>query len=93
MADDPMAKSIQEQTEVIFHNMSISMCACGRETLICGAPAWRYFYDKWFVNPQWLTKPAIHMPNRDKVDLSCGRRLSNAGRAAYFTNVKKCRII
>ncbi|MCX7772233.1 MAG: DinB family protein [Clostridia bacterium] len=90
-----LINSIQEQTDLIFYNMSISMQTCDRDFDICGAPAWRYVYhtlhscDKWFRNPNDFVEPEIHTENLDKVDLPCDKVLSDHDLHQYFVGVRE----
>ncbi|MDD3244455.1 MAG: hypothetical protein PHD32_12175 [Eubacteriales bacterium] len=89
-----LVKMIQEQTELIFCNMSISMKTCPWEGQICGTPVWRYFYhtlhscDKWYRNPNAFAEPAIHAPALDKVDLPCDKTLTEKELWDYFDAVR-----
>lgn len=85
---------IRGQTEVMFHNLSVSMKTCEWDYLICGTPAWRYMYhtlhscDRWYINPQVFTEPDIHAENLDKVDLPCDRVLTADELWGYFYRVR-----
>lgn len=89
-----LIETIKVQMERNFYNLEISMKTCDRNTDICGAPAWRYFYhtlhscDRWFFNPYVYTEPELHVDNLDKVDLPCEKVLSDEELWAYFAQVK-----
>lgn len=94
LAENRTVRTIREQTELLFYNMSISMRTCRRDWPICGAPAWRYMYhtlhycDRWFINPERFTEPWLHAPDLDRVDEPCGAVLSDTELAAYFDYVR-----
>lgn len=90
-----LVESIRQQTELMFYNLSVSMKTCNRDWLICGTPAWRYFYhtlhscDQWFINPHHFAEPWLHVENMNNVDAPCDKVLTDKELWEYFDYVEK----
>lgn len=74
---------IRRQAEPNFINLETAIRTYDRNSLVCGAPAWRYVYhtihsaDKWFFNPSVFTEPQFHEQGMDNPDKPCETVLSD----------------
>jgi hypothetical protein len=90
-------ETIKTLTELMFHNLKISMDTSDWNTGICGAPAWRYIYhtihsaDKFFINPSTRfvePEPSFHITGLDWPDAPTDKTLDRETLNEYYEQVK-----
>lgn len=85
---------IKEQAEINFINLETALKTYDRNTLVCGAAAWRYAYhaihsaDKWFFNPNEYEEPPFHKEGMDNPDNPCDVVLSDSQLLEYLNDVR-----
>jgi len=91
-------ETIKMHTDLMFHNLRISMDTADWDAPVCGAPAWRYIYhtihsaDKFFINPGAWTEqcePTFHTRNLDWPDTPAETALDRETLYAYFEQVRR----
>ncbi len=86
--------SIKYQMEINFINLEIAIKTYDRNSLLCGAYAWRYAYhtihscDKWFINPFDYKEPDFHSENMDNPDIPCNITITDSELLSYLEKVK-----
>ena len=81
---------IKHQMEINFINLETAIKTYDRNSLLCGAYAWRYVYhtihscDKWFINPFDYKEPDFHSENMDNPDIPCNIILTDSELLSYL---------
>ena len=66
---------IKQQMKINFINLETAIKTYDRNSILCGAFAWRYVYhtihsaDKWFINPFDYKEPEFQCENMDNPDV------------------------
>ena len=86
---------IKKQTDANFLNLITAVKTYDRDSLVCGAPSWRYVYhtihsaDKWYFNPYVYDEPDFHKGDMDDPNAPCDIELSDEQLLEYLDKVRK----